>query len=204
MPRSQRTLERELRAEQTRANRARLASMGPASRRATGLLRRVEANNRAPVGAPSGMVLARRLTSRPGSRSHGSDHLARLSRLEQRLNLRQSVRNRRLANSRMATALNNFTNPLEAEPFNVSVNMRAVSAGHRDKREQLNRMPVAVPVRSFDALFERVRDEGPESNLYGPWVQYGPILHRRRSRSRSRTRREKGRTRSRSESRRPR
>jgi hypothetical protein len=202
--RSRRTLERELRAEQNRSNRARLATMGPATRRSTGLLRYVAANSRAPVGAPSGMVLARQLTSRPGTRRHGSQHTAILNRISERLERQQTARNRRLAESRMANEENNFTNPVEAVPFNVPINLHAVSAGHRDKREQLNQLPVSVPVRSFDALFERVKNEAPETNLYFPWMEHGPELQRRRSRSRSRTRREKRRSRSRSEPRRPR
>jgi hypothetical protein len=76
-------------------------------------------------------------------------------------------------------------------------------AGHRDKREQLNKLPVAVPVGP-SALFERVKNEGPETNLFLPWEFHAPELQRRRSRSRSRTRKEKGRSRSRSEPRRPR
>ena len=204
MPRrSRRTLERELRSEQNRTNRARLATMGPATRRSTGLLRYVDTNSRAPVGTPSGMVLARRLTSRPGTRPHGSEYLARLNRISRRLDRQQTARNRRFAESRMANEENNFTNPVEAVPFNEPINLHATS-GHRDKREQLNRLPVSVPVRSFDALFERVRDEGPETNLYMPWMRHAPELHRRRSRSRSRTRRAKRRSRSRSEPRRPR
>ena len=203
MPRrSRRTLERELRAEQNRTNRARLATMGPATQRSTGLLRFAEANSRAPMGTPSGMVLARQ-TGRSGTRRHGSEYLARLNRISQRLDRQQMARNRRLAESRPANEENNFTNPVEAVPFNVPVNLQAMP-GRRDKRERLNQLPVSVPVRSFDALFERVRDEGPETNLYLPWMRHAPELHRRRSRSRSRTRRAKGRSRSRSEPRRPR
>jgi len=195
MPRlSRRTLERELRSDQNRTNRARLATLGPATRRSTGLLRHVEANSRAPTGAPSGMVLARQLTSRSGTRPHGRQYSAHLNRVSQRLERRQAARNRRLAESRIANEENNFTNPVEAVPFNEPINLQAMPAGRRDKREQLNQLPVSVPVRSFDALFERVKNEAPETNLYFPWMEHGEELQRRRRRSISRTRREKGRT----------
>jgi len=203
MPRSQRTLERELRAEQNRSNRMRLSSMGPSAQRATGLVRYASMNSRAPLGTPSGYVLARQ-TGRPGSRSHGSRHLNRLRRLNQTLNQRQTVRNRHLAESRMANAYNNVSDPVIAIPFNEVVDLQA-EAGFRPKREQLNQLPLAMPVRSFDSVFpERVKDEAPETNLYFPWRLHGPELQDRRRRSRSRTRREKGRQRSRSAPRRPR
>ena len=201
MPRrSQETLERELRAEQTRMNRERLSRMGPASRRATGLIRHVSPNSRAPLGAPSGSVLARQ-TGLSGTRRHGSRHMSRLMAFSELLDRRNAIRRNPLANSRPATSQNNVTESVNAHPF-AEVVERAHS-GHRPKKERMNQLPVAVPVRSFNSLFP-VRAPHNESDGYIASQMHGPWMHAARARSRSRRRRAKGRARSASEPRRPR
>jgi hypothetical protein len=199
--RSQETLEREMRADQNRSNRARLSSLGPSAQRATGLVRRVSPDPRAPVGAPSGSVLARQ-TGLSGTRSHGSRHRGRLSVFSEMLNRRNASRRSRVANSRPATSQNNVTNSVHAEPFAVEV--QEAHSGPRPKRERIGNLPQAVPVRSFDSLFPTRVQEGTEYNLYDAYHRHAPRLHAERSRSRSRTRRRKRRSRSRSEPRRPR
>jgi len=166
-----------------------------------GLARRIPYDPRNPLGTP-GTVFESRY-HRPGSHRHGSVHLNRLRRLGERMDRRITARRRGLANYRPATNKNFVSNSVVAIPFNEPVNLQVVPAGYRDKRERLNQLPVAVPVGP-SALFERVKNEGPETNLFLPWEFHAPELQRRRSRSRSRRRRAKGRSRSRSEPRRPR
>ena len=158
---------------------------------------------RAPLGTRRGLVLSRQ-TAHHGSRRHGSRHLNRLSRFGERLNREEDIRRRRIANQREPLQNEfNEASAVEATPFNVPVNLETVE-GHRSKREQLERLPIATPVRSFESLFERVQHEGPESNLYLPWQQYGPRLQERREWNRSQKRAVTRRRRSPSQPRRPR
>lgn len=157
---------------------------------------------RAPLGTRRGLILSRK-TPRHGSRKHGSRHLQMLRRFGERLNREEETRRRRIAEQR-SPLQNEFNaeSAVEATPFNVPVNLETVE-GHRPKREQLDHLPVAVPVRSFSSLFQR-EPEGTESNLYLSWRQHGPALHASRHLERTRDSQIKRRPRSRSQPRRPR
>jgi len=204
--RRQADLEREMSAERRRQLLAtpraqRFGSAAAATLAGEGSMYRM-ADPRAPVGTRRGLILSRR-TPHHGSRRHGSYHLAELRRFGESLNHREHAKRFGIAEQRTPGSHEfNAAAAVEANPFSESA--LEVELGTRPKREQLNGLPVAVPVRSFNTLFERVKQEGPESNLYLPWRQHGPELQARRHRSRSRTSRTKGRSRSRSQPRRPR
>ena len=213
--RRQHDLEREMSAERRRSifqtpRASRFSSATIAITAGEGNLRRtvnpinsLGTDPRAPIGTRQGLILSRQ-TAHHGSRRHGSRHLNMLRRFGERLNREEYTRHRRIANQRSPQQNEfNAAAAVEATPFNFPVNLEIVE-GHRPKREQLERLPTATPVRSFDSLFERVQREGPESNLYSPWRQHGPRLQERRERNRSQKRAATGRRRSPSQPRRPR
>jgi hypothetical protein len=203
--RRQSDLEREMSAERRRKifttrRAARFGMTAAATISGEGRLHRVD-DPRAPLGTRQGLVLSRK-TPHHGSRKHGSKYLATLRRYGEILNQREMNKPFGIAEQRLAAPHEfNAAAAVEASPFSESA--LEVALGSRPKREQLNKLPVAVPVRSFSSLFERVKDEGPETNLYLPWMVHGPSLQASRNRNRTRTSQSKGRPRSRSQPRRP-
>jgi len=201
--RSGRSLERSERALSAERRRTALERYGPSTLRAMGAYRRVQHDLRTPLGTPSGVANPTQ-EHRPGTRLHGSRHLALLNASNRRAEHRKTIRRRKLAEQRPPRPDEfNESRAVEATPFNVPVNLQ-VTRGRRPKREQINRLPVATPVRSTGALFERVQHEGPETNLYLPWEQHGPRLQERRNWNRYQKRLATGRSRSPSQPRRPR
>jgi hypothetical protein len=196
--RNQEHSERGLSAERRRAL---VERHGPATLRAMGLYRRISGNQRAPLGTPTGVALPSQ-QHRPGTRLHGSRHMAALNAYNRRAALMRTIRQRSIAPQRApANGEFNYNRAVEATPFQHEVELEAEYGG-RPRRERLNQLPIALPVQGATDMIERVQHEGPETNLYLPWEMHGPALQARRNRSRSRTSRRKGRPRSRSQPRR--
>jgi len=201
--RTERSRERSERALSAERRRTMLSQHGPAALRAMGQYTRVPHDLRTPLGTPTGVALPRQ-SHRSGTRLHGSRHLAQLNAADRRANARRTIKRRQIAAQRDARPGEfNESRSVEATPFNQVVNLTPFE-GSRPKREQLNKLPVATPVRSLSAMFERVQHEGPETNLYLPWEQHGPRLQERRNWNRYQKRRATGRSRSPSQPRRPR
>ena len=201
MPR--RSRERSERALSAERRRAMLAQHGPSTLRSMGQYIRVPHDLRTPLGTLSGVALPRQ-SHRSGTRLHSSRHLAQLNAANRRVEKRRTIKRRQIAPQRNARPGEfNETRSVEALPFNQVVNLTPVE-GSRPKKEQLNKLPVAMPVRSLSAMFERVQHEGPETNLYLPWEEHGPRLQERRNWNRYQKRRATGRSRSPSQPRRPR
>ena len=201
--RTARNQERSERGLSLERRRAMLERHGPSVLRAMGMYRRVPGNQRAPLGTPTGVALPSQ-QHRPGTRLHSSRHMAALNAYDRRAALMRTIRRRSIAAQREpANGEFNYNRAVEATPFQHEVELEAEYGG-RHRRERLNQLPIALPIRGATDMTERVLHEGPETNLYLPWQQHGPALQARRHRSRSRTSRRKGRSRSRSQPRRPR
>jgi len=183
--RRQHDLEREFSAERRRAlfqtpAAARLSAPALAITRGEGRLHRVvDPRNpsmrdpRVPLGTRQGLILSRQ-TAHQGTRRHGSRHLNTLRRFGETLNRREDERRRGIAEQR--TPLEgefNANSAVEAFPFNYPVNLEAETNSTPANGSQL---PISVPVRKLDSLFERVQHEGPESILYSGWTQHRPQL----------------------------
>ena len=183
--RRQANLERELSAERRRAlfrtpAASRLSGPTIAITRGEGELHRItdprnpfRNDPRVPLGTRQGLILSRQ-TAHHGSRRHGTRHLNMLRRFGEHLNREEEKKRLRLANYRDPHMGEfNAGAAVEATPFNYPVNLET-EHGHRPKREQ-HSLPQATRVGE-SALFERVRREGTEQNLFDTWTQHRPQL----------------------------
>ena len=164
--RSRRTLERELGREFSR----RIRQTNPRQLVEMGIARHVSPrNSRAPIGTPSGIIITQPTILQRTRRRRGRSHNRDLRRVGEILDQRDFARRHRIANSRPVRYSNNFTNPVEAEPFARSVEL-AQFANNGSANA------VAYPLQPSDVGREGVN----EYEFYSQYQMHGPEQHRAR------------------------